>query len=310
MVFKKLLGALGIGAPSVDTVLQQPYVHPGQNLAGEVRIAAGKQDIAVEHVALSFAAHVETGYEDPVAVELHRAEIAGAFQLRGGEQKVIPFELPVPWDVPITNVRGMVLDGIGLGVHTELRIAEVASKSDLDPIAIEPLPAQAVVLDAIGQLGLQFHGTGLGHGRVPGVPRELPFVQEIEFFPPPQYAGRLHDVWLTFVADADGLTVCLDAGKRSGIPTPGVEEDFGRFRVGHEEALTTDWTGRIQTWLEQVSQARAGLADHEHGHLQQRRGSGIGGAVAGAALGAGAGIVGGMVIGEVLDEAFEDDEEF
>ncbi|MER7013542.1 sporulation protein [Saccharopolyspora sp. NPDC000359] len=261
MVFKKLLGALGIGAPAVNTVLHQPYVHPGQELTGEVRITAGKQDIAVEHVALSIGAHVEADYADPVAVEFHRAELAGPFQLREGEDRVIPFGIPMPWQAPISNVRGMHLDGIGLGVHTELGIAEVANKSDLDPVAVEPLPSQAVVLEALGQLGIQFHATGLGPGNLPGVPQELPFVQEIEFFPPPQFAGHLGDIWLTFVADAEGLHVVLDADRRSAIPTP-AEDGFGRFRVGHEEALSVDWTGRVQGWLEQAAERRAGLGGH------------------------------------------------
>lgn len=261
MVFKKLLGALGIGAPAVNTVLHQPYAHPGATVSGEVRITAGKQDIVVEHVALSFAAHMENDYADPVAVEFHRAEIAERFELGSGEKKVVPFECPMPWEAPISNVQGMHLDGIGLGVHTELRISEtgkedVSTKSDLDPFAIEPLPAQAAVLDALGRLGLQFHGTGLAPDRLDGVRQQLPFFQEVEFFPPPQLAGHLNDIWLTFVADADGVDVVLTADKRSGIATPG-EEGFGRFRDSHEEAQSADWPGRIQGWLEEAAERRA-----------------------------------------------------
>ncbi|GAA4616133.1 sporulation protein [Saccharopolyspora hordei] len=299
MVFKKLLGALGIGAPSVDTVLHQPTAHPGAALTGEVRITAGKQDITVEHVALRFAAHVET-VDGPVAVEFHRAEVSGPRRLSGGQQDVVPFEVVLPWTTPISTVHGMVLDGVTLGVHTELGITGNSDATDLDPLAVEPLPAQLAVLDALGQLGLQFHGTGVR----PGGEQEPPTVQEIEFFPPPQFAGRLNDVWLAFTADADGLGVVLEADKRSGIPTPG-GDDLGRFRVGHGETSSTDWIGRVQDWLEQVAERRAGLGT-AHGHLDGRGGSGIGGAVAGAALGAGAGLLGGMVLGEVLDE----DDEF
>ncbi|MER7082937.1 sporulation-control protein [Saccharopolyspora kobensis] len=258
MVFKKLLGSLGKGAPAVNTVLHQPYAHPGSTVTGDVRIKAGKQDITVEHVALSFAAHVENGYGDPVAVEFHRAEIAERFELSGGEEKVVPFECPMPWETPISNVQAMHLDGIAVGVHTELRVSEagkdeLSTKSDLDPFAIEPLPAQAAVLDAFGRLGIQFRGTGLAPDRLDGVRQELPFFQEIEFFPPPPLAEYLNDVWLTFVADAEGVDVVLTVDKLSRIAA----SDQIRFRESHDEAPSADWTGRIQGWLQETAEQRA-----------------------------------------------------
>ncbi|MEU5845811.1 sporulation protein [Saccharopolyspora shandongensis] len=322
MVFKKLLGALGVGGPSVDTVLHHQHVRPGENLAGEVRITGGNQDVTVENVVLGFVTRIETergGHDGHAGVEFHRAVVAGRFELREGEDKTIPFQLPVPWETPITSVYGQHLHGMTLGVRTELAIAKVADKGDLDPVSVEPLPAQEKVLEAFSQLGFHFKSADLEHGRLHGVHQELPFFQEIEFYPPQQFAGRINEVELTFVAGPHGLDVVLEADKRGGFFTPS-QDAFGRFHASHEEALSTDWAGRIHGWLEQVADRRgaghpmAGYDHHgyeHHGYHDEhhRRGSGMGGMVAGAALGAGAGILGGMVVGEMMEEVFEGDEE-
>ncbi|QIZ38457.1 sporulation protein [Saccharopolyspora sp. ASAGF58] len=326
MVFKKLLGALGVGGPSVDTVLHHPHVRPGENLVGEVRITGGKQDVNVEHVALGFVTRTETehgGRDGHAGVEFHRAVVAGNFALREGENKTIPFELPVPWETPITSVYGQHLHGMTLGVRTELAIAKVANKGDLDPVIVEPLPAQEKVLEAFSQLGFHFKSADLEQGHLHGVRQELPFFQEIEFFPPPQFSGRINEVELTFVAGPHGLDVVLEADKRGGFFAPS-QDAFGRFHVTHEEALTTDWAGQIHGWLEQAAERRGGMGHHMGGYDQRqgyghqphgyheehhRRGSGMGGMVAGAALGAGAGFLGGMVAGEIMEGVFEGDEE-
>ncbi|MCI2416936.1 sporulation protein [Saccharopolyspora sp. K220] len=320
MVFKKLLGALGVGGPSVDTVLQHSHVRPGEHLAGEVRITGGNQDVTIEHIALGLVTRIETehgDHEGHAGVEFHRVVVGGRFQLAEGENTTIPFELPVPWETPITSVYGQHLHGMVLGVRTELAIAKVADKGDLDPISVEPLPAQEKVLEAFSQLGFHFRSADLEHGHLHGVHQELPFYQEIEFYPPPQFAGRINEVELTLIASPHGLDVVLEADKRGGFFTPS-HDAFGRFHVTHEEALTTDWAGQIHGWLEQAAERRGAMGGHGHhgyGHHDDHHhhGSGMGGMIAGAALGAGAGIVGGMIAGEVIDEVgdfFEGDEEF
>ena len=41
MVFERLLGAIGVGGPAVDTVLDGGAVSPGGSLSGEVRLRGG-----------------------------------------------------------------------------------------------------------------------------------------------------------------------------------------------------------------------------------------------------------------------------
>ena len=323
MVFKKMMRAFGVGGPSVDTVLANPNTRPGLTLDGQVRILGGDHDVTVDRVVLGLVTRVEHEHGDGF-VEFHRLPVAGSFPLRAGEQRDLPFALPVPWETPITHVHGP-LHGMTMGLRTELAVANAVDKGDLDEVAVHPLPAQERILDAFAQLGFRFARADLEHGGIYGVPQQLPFYQEIEFHPAPQFAGAINEVEVTFVADPSGVEVILEFDKRGGFLAPG-HDAYGRFRVSHAEADSTNWTEAVESWVRQAAgryQGLRGAAGHgahgshpgahggfhgghaygHHGHYRQ--GSGMGAMAAGVA----GGILGGMVLGEVAEEVFDNDDD-
>jgi sporulation-control protein len=299
-----MLGAFGVGAPSVDTVLTTPRVRPGGTLAGQVRLKGGDFDAAIEHVTLGLVARAEVEHaegEQSGAAELYRMRVSGPFQLAKGEDKVIPFETPVSWETPISEVRGQPLTGMALGVRTELAIAKAVDKGDLDVISVEPLPSQERVLEAFLALGFTFKSADLEAGQIYGVHQELAFYQEIEFYGPP---GQIKEAELTFVTDADGMDIVIEADKRSGY---GSSDAIGRFRVRHEEALRMDWVAELGDWLRNLE--RHGHHGGHHHHEEHHHGGGgmggVGGMVAAGALG----VAGGLVAAEIVEEVFEGDDE-
>ena len=188
---------------------------------------------------------------------------------------------------------------------------------------VAPLPSQNKVLDAFGQLGFSFRSADVEAGRLPGVPHELGFYQELEFFPPAQFAGRVSQVELTFVASAHELHVILEADRSRGGFSPGGDTS-GHLRLSHQEAQVTDWAAAISGWLAQVADrgqnpafggqhgyggqpGYGGGYDHDDQH-GQRRGPGMGGMLAAGAAGAAGGVLGGMAISSMADEFFGDDE--
>jgi sporulation-control protein len=299
-----MLGAFGVGAPSVDTVLAAPHVRPGQVLAGEVRIKGGDFEAAIEHVALGLVTRAESGEGEGTA-EFFRAEVSGPFSLPSGQERTIPFQVTIPWETPISEIDGQPLRGMAIGVRTELAIAKAVDKGDLDLVQVGPLPSQEAVLRALIQLGFQFRSADLEMGRLYGVQQELPFYQEIEFYPPPQYAGQVSELEVTFVAAAHGLEVILEVGKRRG------HDSAGRFQVTHEQAVTTDWASEITDWLSRQGGGHRGHYEHGHHDHDERHGHGgmgMGGMVAAGAMG----VAGGLVAAEVIDEVgdfFEGEEE-
>jgi sporulation-control protein len=144
-------------------------------------------------------------------------------------------------------VYGQRLPGMAIGVRTELEIARSVDKSDLDPINVHPLPAQAAVLAAFVALGFQFKSADLERGFVYGVQQTLPFYQEIEFWAAPQFQGRITEVELTFVTAPQGVEIVIELDKRGGG-----RDAVSRFKVGHAQAAAMDWAREIDGRMRQL----------------------------------------------------------
>jgi sporulation-control protein len=343
VVFKKMLGALGMGGLKVDTVLSTPGAHPGAALTGQVNLVGGSADADIEHITLGLVTRmeVETGHGDHAATgEFHRLTVSGPLRLAAGQHLSLPFQLVLPWETPITAVYGQPLRGMVMGVRTEVSIARAIDKGDLDPVQIHPLPVQQRILDAFTQLGFVFKSADLEYGQIAGVHQTLPFYQEIEYFPAQQYAGSLNEVELTFVTNPHTVDVILEFDKRGGMFSAG-HDSYGRYSVSHADADTTDWTQVVDGWVRQAlehRQAMPGFAapggygqpgyghpgygqshghaghhghyrGHGHGHGHGGHGGGHGSDMGGVLMGVAGGMAAGYVAGEVMDEMFEDEDE-
>ncbi|MET8572216.1 sporulation protein [Streptomyces sp. NPDC004783] len=319
MVFKRLLGSLGVGGPTVDTVLDPGAARPGGALSGQVHLAGGTADFDVEHITLELVARVEAEHEDGESegvVAFDRHTVGGGFRLAAGERHSVPFTLGLPWETPVTELHGQPL-GVVLGVRTELAVAGARDKGDLDPLTVAPLPAQEAVLEALGQLGFGFRSADLEYGRIGGTGQQLPFYQEIELTPAPQYAHQVNEIELTFLAAPGGLEVVLEADKRGGL-FGGGHDALSRFTVPHEGVAPQDWGALVDGWIRELVEHRASYGSHAvYGHgdghgAGHRSGPGVGTAVAAGAAGLAVGVAGGLVAAEVVDEIgdfFEGDEE-
>ncbi|MFJ5226652.1 sporulation protein [Streptomyces sp. NPDC088400] len=322
MVFKKLLGALGVGGPSVDTVLDGGSAVPGGPLSGQVRLRGGQSDVHIERITLDLVARVEAEGEDGESegtVVFDRVTVGGGFRLAEDAEHTVPFSLTLPWETPVTELYGQAL-GVVLGVRTELEVAGAKDKGDLDQLNVSPLPVQEAVLEAFGQLGWGFKSADLELGRIGGTDQQLPFYQELELTPPAQYAHVVTEIEVTFLATPGGMDVVIEADKRGGLFSDG-HDALNRFTVSHHNAGGTDWNAEVDSWMKQLvdhhgarhSDGHHG-AHHSDGHHDghHRSGPGTGAVVAGAAAGVAVGVVGGMVAAEVVDEigdAFEAEEE-
>jgi sporulation-control protein len=258
MVFRKLMQAMGVGGPSVDTVLNNPNCRPGGRLEGRVHVVGGDHPVNIEYVALGLVTRVEVESGDSeyeTTREFHRQAVTGAFRLESGVRHDIPFVFDVPWETPITEMYGHRLAGMTMGLRTELEVERAVDKGDLDAVSVHPLAAQERILDALVRLGFRFTRADVEQGRLYGVHQTLPFYQEIEFHPAPQYARALNQLELTFVATPQHLQVVLEIDKRGGVFTEG-RDAFGRFTVDYANAERTDWAAQLDAWLRQSSQRR------------------------------------------------------
>jgi sporulation-control protein len=260
MVFKKMLRAMGVGGPSVETVLVNPHCRPGGYLEGQVQVVGGDHAVDVEYVAIGLITRVEVESGDGeynADQEFHRQRLTGSFRLDPNARYEVGFRFEVPWETPITEVYGQHLHGMTMGLTTELEVARAVDKSDLDVVAVHPLPAQERILDALLRLGFRFSRADVERGRVYGMEQQLPFYQEIEFYPPSAYASGINQLELTFLPTPDRLQVILEIDKRGGVFTEG-HDAFGNFVVDYATVDQVDWAARLDDWLRQ-SAGRRGL---------------------------------------------------
>ncbi|HEU5107304.1 MAG TPA: sporulation protein [Micromonosporaceae bacterium] len=258
MVFKRMMQAMGVGGPSVETVLANPNCRPGGYLEGQVHVMGGDHAVDIEYVAVGLMTRVEVESGDSEYAtdqEFHRQRLTGSFKLDAGARHDIPFRFDVPWETPITEVYGQHLHGMTMGLRTELEVARAVDKGDLDQVSVHPLPAQERILDALARLGFRFSKADNERGRIYGVQQSLPFYQEIEFYPPPQYAHGINQLELTFLATPQQLQVVLEIDKRGGLFTEG-RDAFGRFTVDYATVDQVDWTAQLDGWLRQSAQRR------------------------------------------------------
>ncbi|ARF76897.1 sporulation protein [Kitasatospora albolonga] len=322
MVFKKLLGALGVGGPSVDTVLRPGPALPGGPLSGEVRLSGGGSDVTVERISLLLVARVEMeGHDEEQegTVVLERFTVGGGFRLTEGAEHVVPFTVTLPWETPVTELHGQPLGPV-LGIRTELEVAGARDKGDLDALAVAPLPAQEAILEAFGQLGYGFKSADLELGHIRGTGQQLPCYQEIEIVPPAGQAHAVNEIEVTFLASPAGLEVVIEADKRAGLHSES-HDTVHRFTTSLHTVPQPDRNAEVDAWLQQVIGAHTAHAapypyaqggGHHHDDGHRRSGPGTGAVVAGVAAGVAVGVVGGMVAAEVIDEigdAFEGDED-
>ncbi|HEX2355310.1 MAG TPA: sporulation protein, partial [Micromonosporaceae bacterium] len=182
MVFKRMMQALGVGGPSVETVLANPNTRPGGCLEGQVHVQGGDHPVDVEYVALGLVTRVEVESGDSefnITQEFQRQAVTGPFNLPAGARRDIPFRFEVPFETPVTEVYGQHLHGMTMGLRTELEVARAVDKGDLDAVAVHPLPAQERILEALLKLGFRFTRADVEQGRIRGVHQSLPFYQEI-----------------------------------------------------------------------------------------------------------------------------------
>ncbi|GLV77913.1 sporulation protein [Streptomyces hygroscopicus] len=255
MVFKRVLGSLGVGGPTVDTVLEQGAARPGGVVRGQVRLRGGDRAYDIEHIAVELAARVGSGHDgsgcghsghggdghggsgygeaargdaEPGgaegAVVFDRLRLSGGFRLDARERRDVPFTLHIPWETPLTELSEQPLSVV-LGVRPELAAGGAKDHGELEQLIVRPLPAQEAVLGALGRLGFSLVAAHLRLGHTSGTRQTLPFHQEIELTPAPRYIHDVSEIALTLLTGPHGVEVVLEADKRgrvfSGRPHPG-----------------------------------------------------------------------------------------
>ncbi|HXV93599.1 MAG TPA: sporulation protein [Pseudonocardia sp.] len=254
-MFKKLRAAFG-GGTTVETTVHTPVAQPGGALDGVVDVVGGEFEQEIKYLELALEARVEVETDDAEFQSDQKFagwHVMGAFTLHPGERRSVPFSLPLPLETPFNVVGGRDLPGVRLGLRTELEIARSLDKGDLDPVRVAPLPAQERILLALDRIGCRFKGADLERGRIMG--SNLNFYQEIEYFPPPEFARGISELELTFLAGPHSMDVLLEGDRRGGFLDAGGDR-VHRFTVGYDTVHQQDWESIMRQQLHELGRRR------------------------------------------------------
>lgn len=266
-MFQKVLASFGQGGAKVDARLLDRSVRPGGTLRGEVLLVGGQVDQEVDALAVTLLARVEAGGNNggpPEVVDMpfQNVHLAGRELIRAGTQITVPFEVQMPWETPVTSVLGRYLTGMAVGLQTNLNLAgTMVDPQDVDAVAIEPLPAQHRILDAMSRLGFEFRSAGLERNRLDGVDQQLPFFQEIHFGASRGFAGVFNQVSVSFLARPRDVQVVLEVNKKVRVAKGGGlggrgQAFLGAFTVDYAAIGRTNWEQQIEGWLREVAKPR------------------------------------------------------
>jgi sporulation-control protein len=250
-MFKKLLSRVGIGAPRITRVVHDPEIVRGQTLHGEVHILGGKSALTVNQIELSLQTDMRYAHGEARSYKttLRQASVGTRFRLAAGESRILPFELLVPLETPIS------LSLTQVWIKTELDVAWAADPHEHAPIRILPDPATAHVLERAKGLGFEqsdLSGYCMGFAE----DSDMPLSQVFELTPSSHLSHRLKkgvkDLTLLVRANYYDTEIQLEVNRQGQPPSPwlpnGKRQDERRlvFRLRHNERFPE---GELEAFL-------------------------------------------------------------
>ncbi|WP_106767055.1 sporulation protein [Paenibacillus faecalis] len=219
--FNKMLASVGIGSVQVDTLLEKSSYYPGEEVRGVVHIKGGNVDQNVDQIYIKLMTEYIRERDDKKFSEsftIAKVKVSNKLVVKQGDKLEIPFEFPLPLETPLTLYRQPVW------LHTGLDIEYAIDPKDRDYIEVTPHPYTSVVLNAVSELGFRFKSATCEYH--PRLGRGLPFIQEIEFYPGPEYARRISELELIMYLDVDRLTVLVEVDRRGRGISGWLERSF------------------------------------------------------------------------------------
>lgn len=215
-MFKKFLASIGIGKATVDTILLDDRLTPGQDFRIEVVIKGGdvEQHINGIELAVMASAKAEVEIEDD-EVEVDKSLILQHWVqeldmvIQPGETLSEQFTLTLHPELPTTSIGGR---NTRVWLQTGLDIKSGVDGSDKDVLVIEPTATQKAVLLAIENQGFSLFKADIEVGQVSGhnFHSSLPCYQEYEFKPDSTSFFGVKELEVTFVDTGEETGVLLE----------------------------------------------------------------------------------------------------
>jgi sporulation-control protein len=208
---KRLLSSIGIGAATVDTILPQSAVRPGETLDLTVELSGGETAQRIDGLYFTLTAASDGG-EWTVA----RYESDDAFTIEAGEERTEQVTVAIPVWTPVT--RG----GPRVSLATGLDIDWAVDPTDEDEVTVEPDDYVAALFTAAEQLEFDFVSSAVVE--TPWLD-DRPFAQELVFTPDERFERDVSKLVLTTIPRGDDLRLYIQVEQRDEV-AEAVGQDF------------------------------------------------------------------------------------
>ena len=239
--FKRALGAIGIGATNVDTVLDVHTFIYGGIISGTVNVDGGQVDQEINNICIhhycEYFVEVEIECEDGTeeTVIQRREHCLGSVMVSDGFTVEAESEHQFQFSIPMHSISPVSLDKSRNWIETELDIDNAFDKSDRDYFDVMPNTLQQSLLAAMEQLGfrlIQVECEAVSSGW-----RQLPFIQEMEFKPVSgPFVSCLDEVEIVMVGADGALDVYLEIDRRARGILGMLAQSFGHDDESHIHA--------------------------------------------------------------------------
>lgn len=177
--FNKILGSIGIGSASVDTLLSHSAFKVGETINGIVEVKGGNIKQNIDEIYLTINTNYEKEEDGLItnkSVVISTLKINEPFVIMPEEVKTVPFTVQVPLDTPISTGSSKVW------IQTSADIKGSKDPTDKDMIKILPNDLVEKSIEVFTQLGFKLHRVK-NEAASYKVRKRLPFIQEYQFIP-------------------------------------------------------------------------------------------------------------------------------
>ncbi|CAH9054515.1 Sporulation-control protein spo0M [Pseudoalteromonas holothuriae] len=213
-MFKKILASVGIGAATVDTVLETEHLYPGQKFQAKIIIEGGDVSQQVSGLEMALMTRVKVENDDGHYFVNHVIEtwkIGEQFDIASGQTKVIPFEARLHSETPITELNAGY-NHCHVWLETGLDIDLALDPTDRDTLHIYPNDAIKTCMSAMEKLGFGLVKADVEKGqlRASNFHTVSGCYQELEYRPHSKSLFGIQEVELSFVPEAHRTHVLIE----------------------------------------------------------------------------------------------------
>lgn len=198
--FAKALASFGVGAAKVDTRLEKSTYRQGETIRGEIYVQGGQTEQMIDEIYLYLMIQYDhNGSQREYVINDFR--ISDAFEISPRESQIVPFELQLPYDCPVST------SGTLIYVKTGLDIKMAKDPRDTDGIEVLPHPLVDQIIHGVENIGFCLSSIEFNFENFYS---RHPFVQEFVLAPTdPVYQTAYDEVRMVFYPHSDEVNVIM-----------------------------------------------------------------------------------------------------